>query len=359
MTIKNSGIIFAFIIGFVVGVQVFFWIFLRNSNSLTFRSELFNNKAKSIDNLHKYDTSFADKLFDQVKILCLILTQPSNHETKVYHVNNTWGYKCTKLILLSTKNHTNFETFSIPRNESRDILWGKVRNGFEQAYLKYYKEYDWFLKGDDDSYFVMENLRQALYQYNSSISIIVGHKYVIQNVKEGYMAGAGYVLSRKALEKLSRIFKNSTICRTDENGAEDAEMGKCLASNALFLDGHDELGEKQFFPVSVTEHMSYKKLDYDYWYTRNQWFNVTQGGLECCSRNLACMHYIKPSEMYRFNYLINNVHPFGLQKNYDLEMPRKLDIQELVKLADQRSSSPNYVNHTIVHNFDNDEVFLD
>jgi len=146
---KYSAEISAFLIGFLVGTQIFLWIFSSNNISYSCPNRFF--QSKTINSLDKYNSSLANKLFNEVKILCLILTQPSNHKTKAYHVNNTWGYKCNRLIFLSTENDTNFETFSIARNESRAILWGKVKNGFEQAYLKYYKEYDWFLKGDDDS----------------------------------------------------------------------------------------------------------------------------------------------------------------------------------------------------------------
>jgi hypothetical protein len=187
--------------------------------------------------------------------------------------------------------------------------------------------------------------------------MIIGHKYSVQNLKDGYLAGGGYILSKKALEKFSKLSKHSSFCRADDDGAEDAEIAECLKNNALIVDGHDEYGEKQFFPVSVEEHMSHTKLDYKYWYTRNQWFNVTQGGLKCCSRNIACMHYIEPTQMYLLSYLIYNVHPFGFQKKFDFELPKKLEFQEIVELADARSSSPNYVNHKINHNFDKDEVF--
>lgn len=143
--------IFAFIVGFLVGAQIFLWIFSNYSSNMKIQSRFIFVKSNSSEIMDKYNSTLADKLFDQIKILCLILTQPKNHKTNVQHVNNTWGFKCNKLILLSTENDTNFETFSISRNESRDILWGKVKNGFEQAYLKYHKEYDWFLKADDDS----------------------------------------------------------------------------------------------------------------------------------------------------------------------------------------------------------------
>jgi hypothetical protein len=148
---KYSTEIFAFLVGFLVSVQIYLWIYSVNSSNLNFSRKFLFVKSKSIELSQKYDTTLADRLFYEIKILCLILTQPKYHKTKAYHVNNTWGHKCNKLIFLSTENVPNFETFTIPRNESRSILWGKVRNGFQQAYLKYYKEYDWFLKGDDDS----------------------------------------------------------------------------------------------------------------------------------------------------------------------------------------------------------------
>jgi hypothetical protein len=151
MKIKNFVETFGFLVGFLVGAQIYLWICSIKSSNLSFPRKFFILKPKSFEISQKYDTTLADRLFYEIKILCLILTQPKFHKTKAYHVNNTWGHKCNKLIFLSTENVPNFETFTIPRNESRSILWGKVRNGFLLAYLKYYKEYDWFLKGDDDS----------------------------------------------------------------------------------------------------------------------------------------------------------------------------------------------------------------
>lgn len=103
------------------------------------------------NNRIQFNGSLADNLFNDVKILCMILTQPLSHKTKAIHAKNTWGRKCNKLVLLSTENDTEIETFSINGTESRDILWEKVKNGLKQAYKKYYDDYDWFLKGDDDS----------------------------------------------------------------------------------------------------------------------------------------------------------------------------------------------------------------
>ena len=45
------------------------------------------------------------------------------------------------------------------------------------VYEHYYDEADWFLKADDDTYVVMENLRYMLQSYNSSQPIYFGCKF--------------------------------------------------------------------------------------------------------------------------------------------------------------------------------------
>ena len=77
-------------------------------------------------------------------------------------------------------------------------------------FFKYLKLYfsdkaDWFLKADDDTYVIVENLRHMLHDYNASYPSYFGlrfthHEYL--NHKEGYMSGgAGNKLSNTRLEK--------------------------------------------------------------------------------------------------------------------------------------------------------------
>lgn len=46
--------------------------------------------------------TLADRLFNEVKILCWIMTNPSNHEKKAKPVLNTWGSRCNKLLIMSS-----------------------------------------------------------------------------------------------------------------------------------------------------------------------------------------------------------------------------------------------------------------
>jgi hypothetical protein len=147
--------IFFFFIGFISGVFLYFTFLGVKENLLVQKSF----SPKSIDellsdeqlNIVKYNTSLADYLYDKVKIACLVLTQPDNHETKAQYVKSTWGNKCNKLVFLSTVRDDKLGSIALPFNESREILWGKTRGGFAYAYKNFYDEVDWYLKCDDDS----------------------------------------------------------------------------------------------------------------------------------------------------------------------------------------------------------------
>lgn len=144
------------------------------------------------------NTTLADKLYDEVKILCWILTGPANHEKKAIHVKNTWGSRCNKLIFMSTKEDTELGAVKLPVGEGRGNLWNKTREAFKYIYEHHLDEYDWFLKADDDTlvteliliriqatsilaisyrYVIVENLRLFLYPMSAEAPVYFGCKF--------------------------------------------------------------------------------------------------------------------------------------------------------------------------------------
>lgn len=49
------------------------------------------------------NSSTAQFLYNEVKVLCWIMTSPNNHKKKAMHVLRTWGPRCNKLLFMSTK----------------------------------------------------------------------------------------------------------------------------------------------------------------------------------------------------------------------------------------------------------------
>lgn len=205
----------------------------------------------------------------------------------------------------------------------------------------------------------MENVRYMLFQYHSKTSLYFGHRYASKYTDSGYMAGGGYILSKKALEKFAtKLMHDDKRCTLDKFGAEDLELGKCLENQTIFVDERDELMQKRFFPVGIFEHLGEKNENNSYWYDDMLFYEAKYGGLDCCSDSIANLHYITPKEMYTLDYLIYNVHPFGTEKNSTELLPRKIPFNEILTKSDVDSNATEYhKNHLIFHEFDDDEKF--
>lgn len=76
---------------------------------------------------------------------------------------------------------------------------------------------------------VIENLRYLLYQYRPDTALYFGHRYADEYLPRGYMAGGGYVLSKKALIKfVEKLLPNhrETCDHEKKISAEDYALGE-------------------------------------------------------------------------------------------------------------------------------------
>ncbi|XP_019873351.1 glycoprotein-N-acetylgalactosamine 3-beta-galactosyltransferase 1 isoform X2 [Aethina tumida] len=270
-----------------------------------------------------YNTTKAEELNHKIRVLCWVLTAPHSMQYRGMNVKNTWGKRCHKLVFMGSdqwaKNITEHFTpevvpvVGLKTPEGRENLWGKSREALKYLYDNYLTEYDWFMKADDDTYVIMENLRYLLRDKDPTDAIYFGCKYK-SFVKQGYMSGgAGYVMSREALKRFVEVGleMKPVHCKKNEVlGNEDVEVGRCLeASGVKAGDSRDKQGRIRFFGLYMEEIMSMSAGSG--WYSQYQ-FYYRQQGLESLSDYPVALHYVTPVQMYFLEYMLYHARAYGL-----------------------------------------------
>jgi hypothetical protein len=75
------------------------------------------------------------------------------------------------------KHIEGLELHGLNVSEGRDFLAERCYKGFQYVYEKYHNDYDFFMRTDEDAYFVIENLRYLLSQYNPEWALWIGEKF--------------------------------------------------------------------------------------------------------------------------------------------------------------------------------------
>ncbi|KAK7500814.1 hypothetical protein BaRGS_00008058 [Batillaria attramentaria] len=259
--------------------------------------------------VHQDDDTVARELAKKHRVLCWVMTSPDNLDKKTVHVRNTWGKRCNKLLFMSSEWNSTFPTIGLNVSEGRQHLTAKTMQAFRYVYENHLDDADWFMKADDDTYVIVENLRYFLSSYNTEEPIYFGHTFKALVKPQGYTSGgAGYVLSKEAVRRLATRGNNASLCRQD-GGAEDAETGKCLQKLGVkLLPSTDRLGRSRFHCFGPEAHLqgSYPKwfLSYD--------ANGARKGMENISDYAVTFHYMGPSRIYALEYFVYHLRPYGI-----------------------------------------------
>ncbi|XP_038045106.1 uncharacterized protein LOC119719683 [Patiria miniata] len=281
------------------------------------KEELLSFKSHTHAREHGQDL-LADALYDRVRILCWILTSPQNLQKKAIHVQATWSRRCNKVIFISSQDDPSFPTVNVKAPEGRAFLWQKTRGAFQYIYDHHLNDADWFLKADDDTYVVLENLRYILADKSSEEPVYFGRRFKAY-VSQGYMSGgAGYVLSKLALILVvEQGFPNLKFCKGAGNGRgydaqEDLEIGRCLETVGVVAgDSRDSVGKETFHPFQFITHILPNQMKKSFWFWKYAYYPA-QTGPECCSDYSISFHYISPNNMYLLEYMIYHMRPFGV-----------------------------------------------
>lgn len=139
-----KSVIFPFTLGVLLGIN------------FTINYEYYKTKINDVVKVSEmrlggtWNNKLANQLHNDVKLLCWIMTSPENHRKKAFHVKNTWGKRCNKLIFMSSTKDSLIDSIPLPVTEGRNSLWDKTKAAFQYVYRNH-PEFDFYLKADDDS----------------------------------------------------------------------------------------------------------------------------------------------------------------------------------------------------------------
>ncbi|CAJ0579317.1 unnamed protein product, partial [Mesorhabditis spiculigera] len=187
-------------------------------------------------------------------LFCWVMTSSKTHH-RVPAVNETWLPRCDH-----GQFYTNapieidgqladtipFSTVFAGLEDKYENLFFKTIYALHYSYTHISRDFDWYLKADDDTYVVVENLREYLSHLNPNEPHYAGLRLRPKEHGCYNSGGAGYVLSREAMRRFDTLlYGNTTLCPDDVN--EDWGLGRCLANIGILpADTRNSHGQQRF-----------------------------------------------------------------------------------------------------------------
>ncbi|XP_020326457.2 glycoprotein-N-acetylgalactosamine 3-beta-galactosyltransferase 1-like [Oncorhynchus kisutch] len=230
--------------------------------------------------------------------------------TRAKHIVNTWGPRCDTLLFMSSKPDLLFPgtVLALATEEGRANLYNKTMAAFNLLHDGYLDRADWFLKADDDTYVIVENLRLLLSRFSPDKPVYLGRRFR-RFVHQGYMSGgAGYVLSRESVRRYVRALHHGAC--TQSTSAEDLLLGFCHQKLGVPAgDSRDHQHRETFHPLWLGKLLCTEDILPKWFHQYN--YYPSKVGPDCCSNSSVSFHYVEPVRMYMLDYFLYHLSPVG------------------------------------------------
>ncbi|CAG9102000.1 unnamed protein product [Plutella xylostella] len=263
------------------------------------------------------DHRVADDLARAVRVLCWV-PAPAPRRARARHV----GRRCTLLLFIALRTVNSWlPAIKLNVTDGPDYLWGKTREAFMYVYKHHYNDADWFLKAEDDTY----NSSEPLYfgqRMRQPDTPQVTNIYRFIGLHE---CGAGYVLSKKALQKFAlEAYPSPDLCNQQPLGLETWKWASLLDRYCLSnvgvraMDSRDSYGRGRLLHIPRDrEHVpntTYGVTSSPYW--KHTYYKAKEG-INCCSDFAISFHKVDAKWLYILEYFLYHLRPYGINYIHD------------------------------------------
>lgn len=264
------------------------------------------------DEHHKGGDAVAKSLAKRIRVLCWVFTSQDRLHRFGKAVKETWGKRCSVLVFMSNQDDKEFGAINLEAHDAvMSNKWSKTRAAWKYIHKNHLHDADWFLKADDDTYVIMENLRLLLTSYSPTDPAYLGRWFKTSG--EYNTESTGYVFSKETLRTFARALNNPMKCKKDSD-LDDSNVGKCLAAFGIHpSDTRDADGKEKFHPFAPEYHIIPDAIKSNHWLHGTNKHPVFSG-LKCCSENSISFHGIESNTLYILEYLVYHLKPYGFEQ---------------------------------------------